>query len=449
MAEAMPIPLSPDMEKHFLGIKEDRASSELSDINPELEKRVLRKCDLRVVPPCMLLFAVSFLDRVNIGNAKIQGLTEDLHMKGNDFNVASLMIFIPFILLEIPSNLALKRFKPSTWMSLLLFGCGIMTMCQGFVQSQSALIGVRILLGCFESGTGPGSIYLMSMYYKRYELPKRLVLGILLKFWMPEWPEEAGFLDDEERAGLLRRLRADHDSEARMDRLDGPARKRCLYDYKIWLSGFIFLAILNITYGTAFFIPTILTQLNWKALKAQYMSIPIYATGAMFCVIASYASDYLKRRYLFVMLGGLASCIGFIILLCQTSVSVDVRYAAVFFLVSGAYVMQPLSVAWLMNNVGGHYKRGIASAFQIGFGNFGGIIASNIFLTNQAPRFTTGYGVGLGLLIFGMILATVMVVMMKMENDRRNRGLRDDRYNLPKDEVDNLGDDHPAFRFNY
>lgn len=101
MADALAIPLSVDKEKQILGINEEISSNELSDANPGLQKRVLRKCDLRVVPPCMIMFAVSFLDRVNIGNAKIQGLTEDLKMKGTDFNVVSLMIFIPFILLEV------------------------------------------------------------------------------------------------------------------------------------------------------------------------------------------------------------------------------------------------------------------------------------------------------------------------------------------------------------
>jgi len=69
-------------------------------IDPEAEKRLLRKCDLRVVPALWLLFLLAFLDRTNIGNAKIQGLTEDLNMTGNDYNIALFVFFIPYILFE-------------------------------------------------------------------------------------------------------------------------------------------------------------------------------------------------------------------------------------------------------------------------------------------------------------------------------------------------------------
>lgn len=90
----------------------------------EIQRRVTSKCDLRVVPPTLVLFALSFLDRVNIGNAAIQGLPQDLQLTGSMFNVVLLILFIPFILLEIPSNLVMKQIRPSTWLSALLFGCG-------------------------------------------------------------------------------------------------------------------------------------------------------------------------------------------------------------------------------------------------------------------------------------------------------------------------------------
>ena len=119
MTEAAPVPVDipKEDEKHI----EDRVY-----IDPVIEKRVLRKCDMRVVPPTLVLFMLSFLDRVNIGNAAIQGLPVDLNMTGHDFNIALLILFIPFILFEIPSNLVMKNVKPSTWLSFLLFFCGIL-----------------------------------------------------------------------------------------------------------------------------------------------------------------------------------------------------------------------------------------------------------------------------------------------------------------------------------
>lgn len=86
---------------------------------------------------------------------------------------------------------------------------------------------------------------------------------------------------------------------------------------------------------------------------------------------------------------------------------------------------------------------------QIGWGNAGGIIASNIYLTNQAPRYQLGFGLSLGLVWLCGLAAIAMFVLLYSENKKRNAGKRDHLMNLPADELDNMGDGHPAFRFTY
>lgn len=108
------------------GIPEGRTSScEEEFIRPEsyngvTEEKLMRKCDIHVVLPVSVLFVLSFLDRINIGNARIQGLEKDLHMEGNDYNIALLVFFIPYILLEVPSNYLIRKVAPSTWLSGLM-----------------------------------------------------------------------------------------------------------------------------------------------------------------------------------------------------------------------------------------------------------------------------------------------------------------------------------------
>lgn len=88
------------------------------------EKKLRRKCDLHVLPTISLLYLLAFIDRVNIGNARIQGLEEDLNMKGHDYNVALFVFFIPYILFEVPSNILLRKVAPSTWLSSIMFCWG-------------------------------------------------------------------------------------------------------------------------------------------------------------------------------------------------------------------------------------------------------------------------------------------------------------------------------------
>lgn len=134
-------------------------------------------------------------------------------------------------------------------------------------------------------------------------------------------------------------------------------------------------------------------------------------------------------------------------LLSQASIPVGARYAGIFLIVSGGYMCQPVTIAWVNNNMGGHYKRSVSSAMMIGFGNAGGIVASNVFITSQAPAYPAGYGTSLGLVWLCGIGCTIFLVGVMWENKRRERGERD--YRLEGEDADNLGDDHPHFRFTY
>lgn len=124
------------------------------------EKALLWKIDYHLIPILFVLYMFAFLDRVNIGNAKIQGLTKDLKIDGPMYNIASEILFVPYILLEVPSNLIIKRIRPSYWLSGLMFFWGITTVCQGVVSSYGGFIVCRVFLGVFEAGVFPGiSIY--------------------------------------------------------------------------------------------------------------------------------------------------------------------------------------------------------------------------------------------------------------------------------------------------
>ncbi|OCL01695.1 MFS general substrate transporter [Glonium stellatum] len=457
--------------------------------DPAAEKRLLLKCDLYVLPPLFVLFLLAFLDRTNIGNARIQGLTTDLNMHGSDYNIALFIFFIPYILFEIPSNIIIKRVAPSTWLSAIMILWGIATIGQGLVNTFGGLVACRVLVGFFEAGLFPGCVYLISMYYKRFELQWRLSLfftasiiaggfgglfayalanmagiggyggwrwifvieglltfgvGIAAKFWVVDWPETAKFLNDEERALLIDRLAADS-GDATMDRLDKAATKRIMKDWKIYIGTVMYFGIVNTGYAGSFFIPTIIKEMGFTSAAAQVRSIPIYVVATITALIAAVLTDRFRHRYTFCMIGLVISSIGYILLLCQSHLSTGAKYFALFLVVPGGYITQPITLAWVSNTMSGHYKRSVAAAVQVGFGNIGGIIASNVFLDREKPRYPTGYGVSLGMLWICGVACTTMFFLVKRENRKRERGDRDYRLQHPTD-ADNLGDDHPHFR---
>ena len=211
----------------------------------------------------------------------------------------------------------------------------------------------------------------------------------------------------------------------------------------------MYFGVVNTGYSTSFFTPTILKQLGWTSVRAQVLSIPVYIVAAVVALLTALCTDYLRHRYAFCMFGVLVATIGYVILLAQRSVAVSVRYFAVYLITTGGYITQPVTLAWLSNNMGGHYKRSISSAMQIGLGNAGGIVASNIYITGQAPTYPVGFGVSLGMLWLCGIACTAFLAGLWMENRKRDRGERDERFGLPKEELENSGDDHPNFRFGY
>lgn len=209
----------------------------------------------------------------------------------------------------------------------------------------------------------------------------------------------------------------------------------------------MYLGIVNTGYSTSFFIPTILKQLGWTAVQAQILTIPIYVASFVIAIITAVCSDRLRHRYAFIMSGILVSTIGYVILLIQKHVSVGAQYFALYLVVIGAYVAQPIVLVWVTTNMSGHYKRLISTAMQIGFGNIGGIIGSNIYTTKEAPFYLSGYTTSLGLLWLCGFASTALLIGLSRENKKRDNGGRDYRYNLPIEELENLGDDHPRVRF--
>ncbi|KAH9853629.1 MFS general substrate transporter [Lenzites betulinus] len=139
-----------------------------------LTKRVLWKLDIHVLPPLALLWLANFIDRTNIGNAKIAGLERDTHLQGTQFNSALAIFYVSYILVELPSNWVLKKFKPSRWLPFLVAVWGTVTTLSGLVQNYSGLLAIRFFLGFCEGGLLPGIMLYLSTLYKRHELQQRV-----------------------------------------------------------------------------------------------------------------------------------------------------------------------------------------------------------------------------------------------------------------------------------
>lgn len=116
------------------------------------EKKILHKMDIRIVPILTALYLMSFLDRSNIANAEIEGMSKDLGLKNGQYNWALTIFFFSYCVFDLPSNLVLKKLRPSIWLPSTMVAWGTVMTLMGIVQGYKGLLSARFFLGLAEAG---------------------------------------------------------------------------------------------------------------------------------------------------------------------------------------------------------------------------------------------------------------------------------------------------------
>ncbi|KAJ2914183.1 hypothetical protein MD484_g6232, partial [Candolleomyces efflorescens] len=436
-----------------------------SKFTPAETKRLLRKMDWNLVPFLALLYLLSFLDRTNIGNARLAGIEKDLGMKGLDYNVA-LAVFFPFyVAAEIPSNIMMKRTSPSLWLSIIMLAWGVCMTLMGVVTTFPGLLVARMALGLAEGGLFPGVTWYITQWYRRHECGFRMaiffsaatlagafggllarglselrgkggkpgwawifiieglatiVVAAVAKFVIHDKPETARFLTEEEKTEVQARLKEDRTSLA--DEFDSQYVKAALKDWKIHVHMLITIGIYTPLYSISLFLPTIVKNMGYTNEKSQLMSVPPYVAGCIATIAGGYAADRAQKRGPFMMGFCLVAIIGFVLLI-STHIPA-VQYVGTFFAVCGIYPNVPMGVAWNGNNIGGSTKRAVGIAMHVGFGNLGGVIAGFVYRSTDAPRYFQGHGLLIATTTMSFLLCLFMHIHLRKENARREAEMK-------------------------
>ncbi|CAG8970654.1 hypothetical protein HYALB_00003408 [Hymenoscyphus albidus] len=153
------------------------ASSRISLVSVELERRIVRKIDRTLLPLVWILYLLAYLDRGNIGNANIAGLSKDLHISGPEYQWLLTIFYIAYILFEWFA-IMWKILPPHIWATVCVVGWGFASTLQSATYSWSGMMAARFFLGVFEAAFGPGIPYLLSFFYLRHEIGFRIGLFI-------------------------------------------------------------------------------------------------------------------------------------------------------------------------------------------------------------------------------------------------------------------------------
>ena len=140
------------------------------------DRKLLWKLDLRLIPWLCLLYLISFLDRSNIGNAKLDGLEKSLHITGGQYNTCLSIFFVSYALFEPLTNVLLKRLRPSIFLPSIMMVWGLTMVTMGLTHDWQGLMAARFFLGVAEAGLFPGINYYLSCWYKRDEFGIRAAI---------------------------------------------------------------------------------------------------------------------------------------------------------------------------------------------------------------------------------------------------------------------------------
>ncbi|KAF9039625.1 MFS general substrate transporter [Hymenopellis radicata] len=475
-----------DVEKDdFAG---DSALPAPPTLTPEEEHRLWRKLDRRLLPILSLLYLFSFMDRGNIGNARLQGLVTQLDLTGNQYNIALTMYFIPYCLVVCPANLVLKRFRPSRWLPGITVAWGIIMTLMGIVKTYPQLVGARLALGIAEAGLFPGVAYYLTLWYPRHHLQLRIgyffgaaslagafsgllafaisfmsgtrgllgwswifilegiatvAIGILAFFVLVDFPATAKFLTPEERAYIVYRKKYDNSSVGEEEHFAVSHVIEALTDWQVWLHILIYMSIAGPLYGITLFLPTIINTFGHTPAISQLLTVPPYLFATILLYIFARYSDQTQLRSPFVYAGLLMMLVGFSINI--SDVPPGAKYFGTFFCIAGSYAPFPGIVAWLGNNLSGQYKRAVGMALHIGVGGLSAAVASNIYRSQDSPQFRLGHALELMFVGIGLVCVPVAVVSYRRINERREKVQGRVKYDVK--ELRMMGDRAPDFRY--
>jgi sugar phosphate permease len=405
----------------------------------------------KLIPFLLVLYIISFLDRVNVGFAKLQ-MSADIGLSDAVFGLGAGIFFIGYAACEIPSNILLQRFGARIWISRILVVWGIISICFMFVTTPAQFLTLRFLLGIAEAGFYPGIVL-----YLTYWFPGKLrsqvcalffvgipiagligaplsgfimkqmagvsgfagwqwlflleglpavIGGIVTFFYLSNGPKDAKWLTARDRDVIVPALEADEAAHRAMGH--GHRLIDALTSGKVWLLAITNFTLLGGIYGISFWMPQIVKDLGVKdlLLNGVVTSIP-FAVACVCMIVVGRSSDRMRERKWHIILSGAVGALGLVG--GATLTTPALALACISLGLGGA--LASIVVLWVLPSAlltGAANAGGLALMATIG--NLGGYAAP--YVVGLAKEATGRTDYGLYLMAAAMFLGTLLVQLL-------------------------------------
>ena len=335
-----------------------------------MERAVMKKVTMRIVPFIMLCYFIAFLDRVNVGFAGAE-MRADLHLSPTVFGFGAGIFFLAYFIFEVPSNLLMERFGARRWLARIMVSWGIVAACMALTVGPNSFYALRALLGLAEAGFFPGVILYLTYWFPREHRAKivgifmvaipvstflgspvsgaildvdgfmglrgwqwlfileaipAVLLGLMVLVWLPDRPATAKFLTQDQREWLEDRLAAERRAGAR-----GPKMPilQVLMHKRVMGLALVYAGSVATNYGLSFWQPQMIKAFGMNNFHAGLINAIPFFIGSIAMILWGLRSDRVGERVwhtaiaLFVSAAGLAACL-YITALVPTVIALSV-----------------------------------------------------------------------------------------------------------------------------
>ena len=409
--------------------------------------QVFAKAARRLIPFMMVLYTVSFLDRVNIGFAALT-MNQDLGFTPEIYGWGAGVFFFGYFLFEVPSNVILTKVGARRWICRIMATWGLISAATAFVEGPTSFYVLRFLLGLAEAGFAPGMIYYLSLWFParlraRYaaayflaipltnvigapvssliigidgmlglhgwqwlfivEALPALVLAVAVFLFLPDGPADARWLSPREREAIAAELSAEQDStEGRVHHV-----WRALADFRVLLLCAVYVGIVAGLYGIGYWLPQIVQGMGFSNFEIGMLVALPYAAAGLAQFFWGRHSDNSGERIWHVALPAALSGVAFVLSAAlQSPVLVLIALA-----VAAIGICSTLAPFWAMPPQflsGTGAAAGIAAINSVG--NLGGFIGP--YAVGWARQATGTYAGGMAILAASLLAASVLVLAM-------------------------------------
>ncbi|OQE20594.1 hypothetical protein PENSTE_c013G00620 [Penicillium steckii] len=432
------------------------------------EIALVRKLDMRIMPIMWAMYFLNYIDRNAIANARLNGIEEDLGLVGTQYNTCISILFVGYLLMQIPSNMLMssKKIRPSLYMSICMASWAIVSACTALTKSYGGLVAVRFFLGITEAPFYPGALFLLSLFYTRKEIAFRIsilysgnivataVAGLIaaatfatldhhlgLKGWqwlfiiegavtfgvaglgifmLPDHPLNTRWLTPEERQLAHDRIKKDTvGGEESKGVLVGLKQAMC--DPRLYLLAFMQNMHLSAC-GFNNFFPTVVGSLGFSSTITLVLTCPPYVFSGICCVVVGITSGrYNERTWHITVSMGLA-VVGYII--SCTTLNTGARYVACFLFASGAYAVNSVILGWVPATLGQTPEKKAASLSFINVvANASYIYTAYLYPKSDGPRYLIGMSANTAFGVATIASAWVLRFWLQNINRKINQGV--------------------------